>query len=84
MDFFTFWVSELWGSPVIAFIALCFLYFIIGIMGRMSYMLLFSMMCLVFMVFGIGFFGMLFWFPVLLISLIYFFLQVYNLVQRSS
>ena len=84
MELFTFIVSELFGSSLLAYLGLGALFFIICIIGKMSYMLTFSMMALYIMTFGATFFGVLFWMPVLLFSVIYFFMQLYNFIQRSS
>lgn len=84
MELFTFIVSELFGSALLAYMGIGLMFFIICVIGRMSYMLTLSMMALYIMTFGAAFFGVMFWMPVLLFSVIYFFLQLYNFIQRSS
>ena len=83
-EFFSFWVEDLWGSALLALFGTGLVYAIIGIMGKMSFFLLFSMLALYFLVFGLGFYGMIFWFPVFLFSMIYFFFQLYKFVQKSD
>lgn len=84
VDFFSFWVEGIWGSGLLSLFGTGFIFAVIGILGRMSYFLLFSMLALYFLVFGIGFYGMVFWLPIFLFSLIYFFLQIYQFLQGSD
>ena len=84
VDFFSFWVESLWGSALLTLFGTGFIYAVIGIMGKMSYFLLASMLMLYFLVFGLGFYGMIFWFPVFLFSMIYFFLQIYKFLQKTD
>ena len=83
MDFFNWWVGSLWGSPLMALFGTGGLLALIGVLGKMSYMLLFSLMALYFMAFGVGFYGILVWLPLFIISVIYFFLQLYKFLQRD-
>lgn len=82
--FFSYWVEELWGSALLTLFGTGFIYAVIGIMGKMSYFLLFTMLALYFVVFGIGFYGMIFWLPIFLFSMTYFFLQIYKFLQKSD
>lgn len=82
--FFSYWVEELWGSALLTLFGTGFIYAVIGIMGKMSYFLLFTMLALYFVVFGIGFYGMIFWLPIFLFSMVYFFLQIYKFLQKSD
>ena len=84
MDFMTFVVSELFGSMFLAMIGMGFLFYVIAVLGKMGYMLILALMSLYLMTFGVAFFGMLFWLPVLLLATLYFFIQVYNYIQRST
>lgn len=83
-EFFSFWVEEMWGSALLALVGTGMIFAIIGVLGKMSFFLLFSMLALYFLVFGLGFYGMAFWLPVFLFSMIYFFLQIYKFVQKSD
>ncbi len=83
IEFFSFWVEDIWGSTLLAYFATAFLFSIIGVLGKMSYFLLFSMIGLYIVVFGIGFYGIIFWLPIFLFSMIYFFMQLYNFIQRD-
>ena len=77
-------VSELFGSSILAYLGIGLMFYIICVIGRMGHMLALSMMALYIMAMGAAFFGVLFWMPVLLFSVVYFFLQLYNFIQRSS
>jgi len=81
-DFFTFWVADLWGSSLLALFGTGALFAFIGILGRMSYSLLFALLMLYFMVFGVGFFGIIIWLPMFLFSMVYFGLKVYDFLQK--
>ena len=82
MEFFTFWTSAIWGSGILAFFGTAFIFAVLGVIGRMSHFLLFTLLALYFVVFGVGFLGMIFWLPIFLFSMIYFFLQIYKFVQE--
>ena len=84
MEFFTYWVNEVWGSALLTLCGTGLIFAVIGIMGKMSYFLLFSMLSLYFLVFGLGFYGMAFWLPIFLFSMIYFFLQIYKFLQKTD
>jgi len=84
IDFFSFWVGDVWGSPLLSLFGTAFIFAIIGVLGKMSYFLLFSLLALYFVVFGIGFYGMVFWLPIFLFSMIYFFLQIYRFLQKTD
>ena len=84
IDFFGFWVGDIWGSPLMALLGTAGLYAIIGVLGRMSYFLLFTLLGLYFVIFGIGFYGMVFWLPMFLFSITYFFLQMYKFLQKTD
>jgi len=81
VDFFSFWVEGIWGSALVSLIGTACMYAILGVMGRMSYTLISIMLGLYFIIFGIGFFGMIFWLPIFIFAMIYFFLQAYKFVQ---
>jgi len=84
IDFFTFWVGDIWGSALLSLFGTALIFSIIGVLGKMSYFLLFSLLSLYFVVFGIGFYGMLFWLPIFIFSMIYFFIQVYRFLQKTD
>ena len=82
MDFFTFWISEVWGNSTLALLGTALIYSVIGILGKMSYPLIFTLLALYFVIFGIGFYGIIFWLPIFLFSMIYFFTQMYKFIQE--
>ncbi len=84
IDFFSFYVEDLWGSGLLSLIGTAFIYAVIGVMGRMSYYLLFTMLGLYFLIFGVGFYGMIFWLPIMIFSMIYFFTQIYEFLQNRA
>jgi len=84
VDFFSFWVENIWGSGLLALIGTAFIYSIVGILGKMSYFLLFSLLGLYFVIFGLGFYGMIFFLPIFLFSMVYFFLQLYKFLQKTD
>jgi len=84
MDFFTFWVSEVWGNSTLSLFGTALIYTIIGVLGKMSYVLLFTLLALYFVIFGIGFYGVIFWLPVFLFSMVYFFTQMYEFIQNRA
>ena len=84
VEFFNFWVQDLWGSALMTFFGTGLIFAIIGVMGKMSYFLLTTMLILYFTVFGIAFYGMLFWLPLFLFSFVYFVFQIYKFTQRTD
>ncbi len=84
IDFFSFYVEGIWGSAILSVIGSAFLFSIVGVLGRMSYFLLFTLLALFFLVFGVGFIGMLFFLPIFLFSIIYFFTQIYEFLQNRA
>lgn len=84
IDFFGFWVEQVFGSALLSVVALAFIFAVIGVMGKMSQPLLFSLLALFFMVFGVGFLGVLFYLPIVLFSMVYFSLQIYEFTQNRA
>ncbi len=84
IDFFSFWVEQLWGSALLSVIMMALIFAVIGVLGRMSYLLLFTLLALFFMVFGLGFIGMAFYLPIFMFSAVYFFMQIYKFVQKTD
>jgi len=84
IDFFSFWVEQVWGSALLSVIGTAFIFAVVGVMGKMSYFLLFSLLSLYFIVFGLGFLGMAFYLPIFLFSMVYFFLQVWRFLQKTD
>ena len=84
IEFFNFWVEGIWGGPILSLFGTAFIFAVIGVLGRMSYFLLFSLLALYFVVFGIGFFGMIFFLPIFLFAIIYFFIQIYRFTQGAD
>lgn len=82
-EFFTWWVADVWGTGLMALFGTGALFAIIGILGKMSYMLLFTLLALYFLVFGVGFFGIVVWLPSMLFAVIYLFLSIYKFVQKD-
>lgn len=58
LEFFQFWVGDFWGGPLIALLGTAVLFYIIGLISRMSRALIISLMGLYFLVFGVGFYGL--------------------------
>lgn len=83
IDFFTFWVSGLWGSAILALVGTAFIFAIIGVLGRMSYMLLGVLLALYFVVFGVNLYGVIVYLPLVLLSVIYFGFQIYKFFVRE-
>jgi len=81
LDWWSFWVESIWGSGILALFGTGFMYVVIGWMGRMSFILLSTMMLLYFVIFTVGYGGMIFWLPMFLFALIYFFMQLYKFAQ---
>ncbi len=84
IDFFSFWVEQLFGSALLSVIMMALFFAIIGVLGRMSYLLLFTLLALFFVAFGTGFLGMIFFLPIFLFSIGYFFLQIYEFIQKTD
>jgi uncharacterized membrane protein YqaE (UPF0057 family) len=83
-EFFTYWVEDLWGSALLTLFGTGLIFAVICVMGRMSIVLMTTMLMLYFLTFGVGFYGMAFWLPIFLFSMAYFFLQTYKFVQKSD
>ncbi len=84
IDFFSFWIEQIWGSALLATVMMALIFAIIGVLGRMSYLLLSTLLILFFMVFGLGFLGMAFYLPIFLFSAVYFFMQIYKFIQKTD
>ncbi len=84
IDFFSFYVEQIWGSALLSVIGTGAIFAVIGVLGRMSYFLLIAMLILYFIVFGIGFVGLIIWLPLFLFSVIYFGIQVVRFLQRAD
>ena len=83
MSFFDFWVVSLWGSGLLALIGTAVIFSVIGLIGRMSYLLLVSLLALNFVTFGVGFFGIAVYLPVFLAAVIYFGVQLTKFLSRE-
>lgn len=81
LNFFSFWVESIWGSSMISLFGTAVLFALIGILGKWSYILLFTMMMFYFLVFGVGFYGIIIWLPAFLFAVVYFFIQIYRFIQ---
>ncbi len=84
IDFFSFWVEQVWGSALLSVIGTAFIFAVVGVLGRMSYFLLFTLLALFFVVFGLGFLGLIFYLPIILFSMVYFFTQLYEFLQNRA
>ncbi len=84
MNFFDLWVIELWGSGLVSLFATAVIYTGIGLFCRVGFMTLTMLLGLYFIIFGLGFYGMIFWFPLFLFSLFFLFLQVYKFAQGRT
>ena len=78
IDFFTFWVMNLWGSTFVAFLGTGLLFAIIGVLSRFSFITLIFLMGFYLLVFGSAFFGIIYFLIFALISVIYLANQVIN------
>lgn len=81
ISFFSFWVEGIFGTALLSLFGTAALLILIGIFGKWSYMLLFTMIGLYFLVFGVGFYGTLIFLIFFLLGLTYFFIQFYKFVQ---
>ena len=84
IEFFDFWVNQLWGSALLSVIMMAVIFSIIGMLGRMSGLLLFTILGLFFVTFATGFLGMMFFLPIFLFSIGYFFLQIHKFLQGAD
>ena len=82
IDLFTFWVIDICGSSFLSLLLTGLIFAFICIMGKMSFPLMFTMMSLYFLVFGVLLFSSIIWMPIFIFSIIYFFLQGYKLTQE--
>lgn len=73
---FDFWVRQLFGNPYLAYVVTGIIFGIIGLIGRMSYLLLYSLLILYFIAFGVGLVGEGIYFLLLLGSFIYMLVNV--------
>jgi len=80
--FYELVVETLAGNEWMATALIGILFIVIGMFGRMSFFLLLTMLSFYLIVFGVLFGGIIVWLPLFLISLIYFFLQVYKMLQE--
>ena len=83
IDFFTFWVSEVCGSALISLFVTAAILAFIGVVGRMSYMLLTTLLILYFITFGVGFYGIIIYLPLMIISALYFGFQLFKFMIRE-
>ena len=83
IDFFAFWVLEICGSALMALFVTALIFAIIGVVGRMSYMLLTTLMILYFITFGVAFYGIIVYLPLMLLSATYFGFQLYKYFTRD-
>lgn len=83
IDFFTFWVYEVCGNILLSILVTAVIFAIIAMVGRMSYMLLTMLLVLFFITFGVGFLGIIVYLPLILLSGIYFGIQVYKYFTRE-
>ena len=81
-EIFTFFVETLWGSLWLAIIGnLALLTGILIFFGRASIMLMLAVVGLYLIAFGILAGGLVIWLPLMLGSVIYFFLSLYKFLQ---
>lgn len=73
---FSFWVGNLWGNEILAFLGTLGVYSMIAIFGRVSYFMMLVLAICYFAVFGVGYFGILIYFPAFLFSLLYFWYEL--------
>ncbi len=85
MDYsmFNLIVVQLFGNEWLALFGVGLLFALTGIVGRMSYMLLFSLLVLYFTSFGVGFFGIAVYLPLFLIAVVYFFINLNKFLTRE-
>jgi hypothetical protein len=83
IDFFTFWVSNVWGSMVLSILGTAIIFAFIGILGRMSYMLLTVLLILFAVTFSVAFGGLVVYLLLFLLSVLYLVFQIYKLVMRE-
>ena len=83
IDFFTFWVIDVCGGMLISLFVTAVILAIIGVLGRMSYMLLTTLLILYFVTFGVGFYGIIVYLPLMLLSATYFGFQLYKYFTRE-
>ena len=83
LDFFTFWVIEVCGGALMSLFVTAIILTLIGIIGKMSYMLLTTLLMLFFITFGVIFFGLIVYLPLILLSATYFGFQLYKYFTRD-
>jgi len=75
MTFFQLVVGDFFGGKLLAFFGIMALYIFIGILGRMSFMLLITMLSLYIVVFATGFLGVFAFIIMFIASGVYFFIN---------
>jgi len=83
MSFFEFWVINLWGNSLLSLFGTGALFSLIGILGRVSYPLLITLLALYFITFGVAFYGIAIYLPLFLFSAIYFGIQLNKFLTRE-
>ena len=80
--FYELIVEQLAGSVWIATLLIGILFIVIAMFGSMSFFLTTTMLAFYLVVFGILWGGIIVWLPLFLFSLIYFFIQLYKMLQE--
>ena len=83
MDWFSFLVTQIWGNYWLAVLGWGLIFGLIGIVGRMSYLLLISLLMLYFISFAVGAGGLWIYIPLVIISVIYFVLNAVRWWSRE-
>ena len=80
--FFSFWVEELWGSFIAAFLGTMFLYLVICLLGRLNAITTITLLAAYVVVMGIGFLGIGFFIPIMIFSIWYLWVNVNRFANR--
>lgn len=83
MDWFNFLVTQIWGNYWLALVGWGAIFGLIGIVGRMSYLLLVSLLILYFISFTVGATGLIVYLPLAIISVIYMVLNFIRWVSKE-
>lgn len=82
-DWFGFLVTSIWGNYWLAVIGWGMIFGLIGIVGRMSFLLLFTLLMLYFISFLVGAGGLALYIPLAIIAVIYFVLNAVRWWSRE-
>lgn len=83
IDFYTFWVLELWGGPLISLFGTALIYALIAFLGRMPWQLASMYIMLYFITFGVAFYGIAVYLLLFLFGATYFTFQLYKFIVRE-